>query len=120
MQTRTQRHVDVTIHNLTAAQTLEELLRRFRESKKGPISLFVKRGEGADFIARVRVELSRMRKTYKDNQSFVPYFGLRFDGPFYFHSDGIAKEGFAVYYKITRLQQMKILAQFMELPNELA
>ena len=115
MPNNASRQIDVTIHELTAAQTLEELLRKFRESTKEPISIFVKRGEGKEYLARVRTELTRVRKAYEAAGKIVPQFGFRVEGPFPIHSHGIPKEGFAVHYRITGLQQMKVLAQLKEL-----
>lgn len=112
---KSNRCIDATIHDLTAAQALEELLRHFKESKREQVTVFCRRGDGKDFMQQVRTELSRVRKSYKDNDLPVPYFGFEITGPFYIHADGIPKEGFAIHYRITKLQQMKNFAQRMEL-----
>ena len=109
------RCVDTTIHELTPVQALEEILRHFRESKKQQVTIFVKRGEGKEYLQRVRTELSRIRKSYKDNGQTIPFFGFNITGPILFSAEGIAKEGYAIHYRITKLQQVKNFAQRMEL-----
>lgn len=111
---KTARQIDITIHELTAAQALEALLRLFRESKTSPVSIFVRRGDGKTFVAKIRTELTRMRRTYEEQGRFVPHFGFTVEGPFYIHSDGIAKEGLVIHFRLTRLQYVKNLAQTME------
>lgn len=109
------RCVDVTIHDLTAAQALEELLRHFRESKKEFVVLMTKRGEGAEFIKRIRVELSKMRAAYKAHDQMIANFGFSQVGPLAIFADGIRKEGYTIKYRITGLQSMKNFAQKVEL-----
>lgn len=111
----TSRNVDTTIHDLTPVQALEEILRLFRISRREQISVFVRRGEGRDYLQRVRTELSRMRKGYRDNDQRVPFFGFKITGPFRINADGIAKEGYAINYRITKLQQVKSFMQHEEL-----
>lgn len=111
------RCVDVTIHDLSAAQALEEIMHHFRESKKDPVVIFAKRGEGMEMLRRIRTELSRIRASYRENGKMVPHFGFRLSGPLNIHADGIAKEGYTIHYRISKLQQMKNFSQFVELES---
>lgn len=109
------RLVDTTIHELTSPQTLEQLLRLFRQSTSEPVTLTTARGEGKGLINRVRTELARSRKDYQAQGRPAVLFGFKVEGPIYVHSDGIAKECHVISYRITPLQQIKNLSQFTEL-----
>lgn len=104
------RLIDATIHELSAPQALEQLLRHFRSSTKEPVTLMTRRGQGKDFTNRIRAELSRSRNDYRAAGLPALQFGFRADKQMSIVSDGVTKECWSLVYRITPLQQMKNLA----------
>lgn len=70
------RVINCVIHNLTAPQILEKLLRLFSESKAEPVYLATSLSEGEQVVKQIRVELSRIRKTAKEENYAISLFGF--------------------------------------------
>lgn len=108
--TNSLRLIDTTIHDLSAPQALEQLLRHFRISKREPVTVMTRRGEGKDLVNRIRAELSRSRKDYQLQGRPTFQFGFKADKQMSITVDGVTKECWSLVYRITPLQQMKNLA----------
>lgn len=74
--TKLTRVINPLIHEMTAPQMLERLLRLFGESRNAPVYLAAARGDGDRLVRLIRVELSRARKRAKDEGSNASQFGF--------------------------------------------
>jgi len=70
------RVINPLIHEMTAPQMLERLLRLFGESRNSPVYLAAMRGDGDRLVRLIRVELSRARKRSKEEGVKYSQFGF--------------------------------------------
>jgi hypothetical protein len=105
------RCIDVTIHDLTAPQILEQVLNMFRESTKEPVTILTARGTGQGIIQRLRAELTRARKNYESRGLKTSLFGFKSQKITGISMNGVSYDSYVLTYRITKLQQMKNLSR---------
>lgn len=99
------RLIDTTIHELTAQQVLEQVLRFCSESVDEPIVLVTERMNAERTLAAVRTVLSQQRRKYIDSGHTPKQFGFETvfgPEPMLLHGDNL--EAIGIMYKVSARQ----------------
>lgn len=109
------RTIDTTIHDLSGPQVLENLLRLFREDPHERVVLFTHPDVGQAFIQNLRVKLTRNRQAQEREGVKTTVFGFVVEsGPQRYNIGGVLKDGYALKFRMTQLQQMRNMAKMFE------
>lgn len=109
------RMIDTSIHQLTAAQVLAELIHYFRTDTTCGVIIATPKGRGDQMVAQIRVELSRAKKEHQRSGRPFKHFGFTAsDLDLQINQDGVRMEYRLLQYRVTPLQAMKNYANKLE------
>jgi hypothetical protein len=101
--------IDTTIHQLTAAQVLAEVIQCFSEDTTRDVIIATAKGRGDQMVAQIRVELSRAKAEHKRAKRPFRHFGFTATNLdlVVAGQDGVKREHRLLSYRVTPLQAMK-------------
>lgn len=104
------RLIDTTLHDLTAPQVLEQMIHYFKVDRNQPVVLYTMRGQSKAFIARIRTELTRVRKQEGGKSA---EFGFVQTSQVFVKENGLLLDAVTLEWRMTKLQLFRMMAHKM-------